>query len=191
MKRSEGAIFWVAAILCAVLVCSLIPTEAEAAIYSDTVRLHIRARSDSEEDQRIKLEIRDKLLEKFGQYPTPCNKNEAEAYLCESLCEIESDVNGWLYELGCDYGCEVSISREWFDTRDYGDFSFPAGEYTSLNIELGGGGGENFWCVMYPPMCRDAATGVALYTESESRLIYGGKYAVKFKLLELCASVAK
>ena len=191
MKRKNSGALWAIVILFATLLCAVIPTEAEAAIYSDTLRLHIRARSDSEEDQQIKLAIRDRLLERFGQYPTPCNKNEAVLLLSEDIDKIEETVNGWLFELGCDYTATVELAVEWFETRDYGDFSLPAGEYTTLNVELGGGGGENFWCVMYPPMCRDAATGMELYSGEEASLIYGGKYKVKFKLLELCTSLAK
>ena len=71
----DGAFLSVTVFLLAMtLVIALIPTEAEAAIYTDTVRLHIRARSDSEEDQRVKLEIRDKVLDNFSVNPTPCTR---------------------------------------------------------------------------------------------------------------------
>ncbi len=195
MKRKSkdlGIVSVTLFLLAMTLVIALIPTEAEAAIYEDTVRLHIRARSDSEKDQQIKLEIRDRVLENFAVSPTPCSKNEAEAALSASIDEIKSAVNGWLFELGCDYGCEVRLCEEWFDTRDYGEFSLPQGVYTSLIIELGGGEGENWWCVMFPPMCREVALGGnTTYTKEESSLVYGGKYAVKFKLLELAAALAK
>ena len=192
MKRKPSAIVSVAAfILALTLVIALIPTEAEAAIYSDTVRLHIRARSDSEEDQAVKLYIRDKLLSEFTTEKLPKNKEEAEEALRLRIAEITEAVDGWLSEMGCDYGCKVTVKEEWFDTRDYGEFSFPSGVYTTLLIELDGGAGENWWCVMYPPMCREVAVGNICYTTEESRLIYGGRYAVKFKLLEVCASLAK
>lgn len=192
MARDRKFLSAVLIILCVTVVAALIPTDAEAAIYEDTVRLHIRARSDSEEDQGIKLAIRDKILEKYAKTPTPCSKNEAQTMLCERLTDIEDDVNMWLAEYGCEYGCEVRLEEEWFETRDYGEYSLPAGVYTSLIIELGGGEGANWWCVMYPPMCHEVAIGKgAAYTEEETRLIYGGRYAVKFKLLELAASLAK
>ena len=191
--KKDGRIFsLLALLLTTVLVIAAIPTEAEAAIYEDTVRLHIRARSDSDSDQKIKLEIRDRILSKYAETPTPCNKTEAEEQLFERLDEIKRDVDGWLAEMDCEYGCEVRLEEEWFDTRDYGEYSLPAGRYTSLIIELGGGEGQNWWCVMYPPMCRDVATGGSVaYTSEETLLIYGGKYAMKFKLLELAASLAK
>ena len=192
MAKDRKFISAVLIILCVTIVAAVIPTDAEAAIYGDTVRLHIRARSDSEEDQAVKLAIRDKILEKYSKTPTPCNKNEAEMMLSARLSEIEEDVNRWLGEYGCEYGCEVRLEDEWFETRDYGEYSLPAGIYTSLIIELGGGEGQNWWCVMYPPMCHEVAIGKsAAYTGEETRLIYGGRYAVKFKLLELAASLAK
>ena len=192
MKKDGKFLSAVLIILCVTLVAAVIPTDAEAAIYEDTVRLHIRARSDSETDQAVKLTIRDKILEKYAYTPTPCSKNEAEAMIYARLSEIEDDVNLWLEELGCEYGCEVRLTEEWFETRDYGEYSLPAGVYTSLIIELGGGEGQNWWCVMYPPMCHEVAIGKSVaYTDEETRLIYGGRYAVKFKLLELAASLAK
>ena len=73
-----------------------------------------------------------------------------------------------------------------------GSLACPRGKYTSLVIELGGGEGENWWCVMFPPMCREVATGAAVsYTKEESALVYGGKYAAKFKLLELVAELSR
>ena len=192
MKKDGKFLSAVLIILCVTLVAAVIPTDAEAAIYEDTVRLHIRARSDSETDQAVKLTIRDKILEKYAYTPTPCSKNEAEAMIYARLSEIEDDVNLWLEELGCEYGCEVRLTEEWFDTRDYGEYTLPAGMYTSLIIDLGGGEGQNWWCVMYPPMCHEVAIGKSVaYTGEETRLIYGGRYAVKFKLLELAASLAK
>ncbi len=193
MKRKEGGGFvtLVAFILALTVVVAIIPTEAEAAIYSDTVRLHIRARSDSEEDQRIKLYIRDRLLSEFSAEKMPQNKKEAEEMVSAEVEKKRGSVDAWLSEAGCDYGCNVTVTEEWFDTRDYGDFSLPCGVYTTLLIELGGGGGENWWCVMYPPLCREIAIGEISYTKEESALIYGGRYAVKFKLLELATSLAK
>ncbi len=191
-NKEKGFLSVTLFLLALTLVIALIPTEAEAAIYEDTVRLHIRARSDSEEDQQIKLAIRDKVLDNFAVSPTPCSKNEAEMLLSTKLGEIQAAVDGWLLELGCDYGCEVSLSVEWFDTRDYGEFSLPAGYYTSLLIELGGGEGANWWCVMFPPMCREVALGNTVsYTKEERTLVYGGKYAVKFKLLEMVSELGR
>ena len=174
------------------LIIAMIPTDAEAAIYDDTVRLHIRARSDSDGDQAVKLEIRDRLLEKYGDTLACGSTEEAVELLRLKTEEIRAAVDGWLYELGCDYTAEVYLGTEWFDRRDYGEFCLPAGEYASLIIELGGGEGANWWCVMYPPMCLDVALSERVsYTEEEKWLISGGKYRARFKLLELAAELMR
>ena len=170
-------------LLLAALFIAVLPTEADAAIYEDTIRIHILASSDGEEDQRIKLEVRDRLLLEYGTvFADTENIREAEIRLQAALPEIEKSVNEWVSPYG--YGASASLSVEWFDTRIYEGFSLPAGYYTSLIISLGEGEGKNWWCVMYPPMCLDVATEKVGYTEAERGLI-GGKYRVKFKLLEL------
>lgn len=185
----------VAMILAFTLIIAVIPTETEARIYDDTVRLHILARSDSDDDQRVKLEIRDRILEKYSHTLSKYTSAEdARGDLEEKCEEIRVSVDEWLRELGCDYTAEVVINKEWYDTRVYEDFTLPKGEYVSLRIMLGGGEGENWWCVMFPPMCLGASVdgGETSYSDSEVKLIKNsGSYKVKFKLLELASSAIK
>lgn len=179
-------------LLTAALLMGAMPTEADAEIYSDTLRLHILAASDTEEDQALKLLVRDAILAEYsaqlsGQDGLDAALAEAEALLCDIKATAERCIN----ENGYDYSVEVSLGEEWYDTREYEDFSLPRGVYSSLIVEIGEGKGRNWWCVMYPPMCLDMALDapsddwVSDYTESELSLISGGKYRVKFKLLEL------
>ncbi len=181
----------------ATLLLAILPTDAEAEIYEDTLRLHILANSDSEEDQELKLKIRDKLLLKYGENLRQ-NKNigDAVSKIGELLPSIEADVNLWLRELNSKYGASVTLTEEWYDTREYEDFSLPAGQYKSLRVIIGEGDGKNWWCVMYPPLCREIATerapaddGYINYTKEEITLIRGGKYNVKFKILESISSI--
>ncbi|MBQ7363599.1 MAG: stage II sporulation protein R [Clostridia bacterium] len=194
----KAFIYCITSLLLVTLVIAAVPTESEAAIYEDTVRLHILASSDKDEDQEIKLAIRDRVLEKYGTaLKGYSDADEAENKIGELLKYIESDVDVWLCELGADYTSTVTLGREWYDTREYEDFTLPKGIYTSLIIELGEGAGKNWWCVMFPPMCLDIATESAPaddatvdYTNEETRLISGGGYSIKFKLLELVSEVA-
>ena len=189
----KNLIYTCVALLFATLLLSVMPTEAEAMIYEDTLRLHILAPSDSAEDQAVKLKIRDLVLEKYGERLSRCeNISAAEGCVGELLTEIEESVCGWLSELGYGYGAEVTLGEEWYDTREYEGFTLPKGTYTSLRIILGKGEGKNWWCVMYPPLCLEASTEPAPaddallgYTKEETRLINSGKYNVKFKLLEI------
>lgn len=184
-------------ILVSTLLLAALPTDAEAEIYGDTLRLHILANSDSDEDQELKLKIRDKLLLKYGEELKLNDDIDTAITSAESLLpDIESYVNGWLCELGSPYTAKVTLTKEWYDTREYEDFSLPMGYYKSLRVIIGNGDGKNWWCVMYPPLCREIATeraptddGVINYSSEEIKLIKGGKYNVKFKILETMSSI--
>ena len=186
----KGFIYSIAVLLAVTAVIAAIPTESEAAIYEDTVRLHILANSDDDEDQETKLKIRDRVLEKYstelGGY---LSADDAAEGIDELLFSIEKDVETWLAELGCKYGAKASLSYEWYDTREYGEFTMPKGVYRSLVIELGRAEGRNWWCVMYPPMCLDIATQDLGYTSEEEALISASGYAVKFKILEIASII--
>ena len=186
-------------LICTLLIAAL-PTDAEAEIYEDTIRLHILANSDTKEDQALKLEIRDRLLIEYGQILSKSGSfNLASKTVERLLPEIRSRAEEWIRELGYSYSVKASLSTEWYDTRDYGDFSLPKGYYTSLRIIIGEGEGQNWWCVMYPPLCIDIATesaptddGLIDYSKEEIKLISSGKYNIKFKILEeLSALFAK
>ncbi len=181
-------------ILLCTLFIAIIPTEAEAAIYKDTVRLHILAPSDSAEDQELKIYIRDKVLEKYsGLLSEASSTEDAKARLYASLESIKSDCKAWILDTGCDYSVEVSLTEEWYNTREYDDFTLPAGNYYSLKIVLGEGEGQNWWCVMYPPLCLDCALSDSStdFSEEEYKLISESGYNVKFKLLEVTSAILK
>jgi len=177
----------------ALMLAMVMPTEAEAMIYEDTLRLHILAPSDSKEDQALKLEIRDRVLCEYGERLSECEDiASAEETAKRLLSDIERDVSAWIKEEGYSYGATVTLTEEWYDTREYDGFTLPKGIYTSLRIIIGEGEGKNWWCIMYPPLCLDVATEKAPaddalldYTGEETRLIKSGKYNIKFKLLEI------
>ena len=178
-------------VLLAALLIAAIPTEADAEIYTDTLRLHILAASDSDADQALKLSVRDAILKKYSaELSGISDLEEAHAVLESHLDDIIATAQSVVDEAGYRYTVTASLGEEWYDTRDYAEFSLPRGVYTSLIIKIGEGEGRNWWCVMYPPMCLDFATDAPSddwtsgYTGEEMTLI-SGKYKVKFKLLEL------
>ena len=177
---------------------AVLPTEREGDIYTDTIRLHILARSDSEYDQGVKLKIRDKLLEKYGNELSSYDSvYDAENAIDSLLPSITKDVDFWLSELGCDARCKVYLTEEWYDTREYENFVLPRGTYTSLKIVIDEGAGKNWWCVMFPPLCLDIAVentpaddATIGYTEEEIALTdKAKKYNVKFKMLEIISDI--
>lgn len=172
----------------------LIGFAADGSVYQDVVRLHILANSDSEDDQTLKMEIRDLVLathsEALSAYTT---KEEALAAARGMLSAIEADVNAYLADRA-DYTAAVTIEEKYFPTKVYGDYTLPRGNYTALCIRLGKAEGQNFFCVLYPPLCLGAASdgGEELFvshglTEGEYELLRGEKpaYKLKFRLLEL------
>ncbi len=132
-------------------------------VQSEVLRLHIPANSDSEEDQAIKLELRDMLLEKYGTRLSDSNSlDDAEKRIEELLPEIERTSTDLLKENGFDYSAKAELKTMYFTTRTYGDVTLPAGNYTALRVTLGTGEGHNWWCVMFPPLCLPACS----YNES-------------------------
>ena len=196
MKKAKDFLLTVILLLCAVLMASAMPTERDAAIYEDTLRLHILANSDSDEDQKTKYEIRDKLLNKYGKQLSCATDAKSAKEMTEGLrSDIEKDVSLWLKDVGKNYDCKVDVGVEWYDTREYESFTLPSGYYTSLRVMLGEAEGRNWWCVMYPPLCLDIASedakaddAVLGYTKEEYTLITESGYNVKFKILELLSS---
>ena len=189
----KNLLFSTIILLFTTLVTAAVPTEAEAKIYSDTIRLHILANSDSEDDQSLKIEIRDLLLEKYGNHLTGYGSvKEAIDESKRLIAGMESDVTEWITERGYNYPVKITLTEEWYDTREYEALTLPAGIYNSLRVIIGSGEGKNWWCVMYPPLCLELACenapfddGLIKYSNEEIRLISGKEYNVKFKILEL------
>lgn len=183
---------WTMTVLVVTMLISALPTDAEGKIYEDTIRLHILANSDSGEDQALKIRLRDRLLVKYSSLLRYGGTiDEAKEKINELLPLIEKDLAEWIREYGYDYPVTAVISEEWYETREYESFTLPAGYYTSLRVIIGEGEGQNWWCVMYPPMCLDMACesapaddGIVNYTKEEISLIQTGKYSIKFKILE-------
>lgn len=179
-------------VLMAVLFIAVMPTEAEGAVYDDTVRLHILAESDNAEDQALKIALRDAVLLEFGERLRGAEcADDARAVLDDMVKEIEDFCAEEIAHLGYEKSVSVTLVREWYETREYADFTLPAGVYSSLRIVIGEGEGQNWWCVMYPPMCLDVALeseAADRYTDCERVLISGNGYRAKFKILELISS---
>ena len=123
-------------------------------VSDSVVRIHIRANSNSEIDQQIKLEVRDKVVEYITPIIEPCeSSDEVKIVLSDSLNSIKNIADEILICNGFDYVASASINNEFFPSRDYDGVTFPADYYDALIIRLGTGSGDNWWCVAYPPLC--------------------------------------
>ncbi len=127
-------------------------------LYESTFRLHILANSDSIEDQRIKYALRDYILSDLGTIFEACETSEETKALAErNLPYIEECANEYLHSIGCSYKARCTVGKTHFPTRVYKDVTLPAGDYNALRIVLGSGSGKNWWCVLYPSVCLEAA----------------------------------
>lgn len=118
------------------------------------LRVHIRANSNLECDQNIKYKVRDLVVEYVSPYVKDCeSKAEVVAMLEEKNQEMTLLINEFLEENNFDYGCNIAINEEFFPTRTYEDLTLEENYYDALIINLGSGKGDNWWCVVYPPLC--------------------------------------
>ena len=129
-------------------------------ITQDYLRIHIRADSNEAEAQSVKYAVRDEIVDYLTPVVAVCEtKEEAFAEIRTRLQALSDLATRILQEKGFAYGASAQLTRESFPTRIYGEYTLPAGEYTSLIIRLGSGKGDNWWCVVYPPLCFSSPTG--------------------------------
>ena len=195
MKPEKRIFTYVLTLLLATLILAVVPVSGEEALYDNVLRLHVLANSDSSEDQALKLEVRDRILEETATLFKDCkSKDEAREAVESNLDKIREIAEQTVREAGYEYGVSVSLGEEEYPTKNYEECCFPAGEYLSLRVMIGEAEGENWWCVLFPPLCIDAAgesrevfAEVGLTDEQYSFITEtdNPKYKVRFKLLEV------
>lgn len=195
-KQQYRLKIWEIALLLGVALCLLsgagaIQTQQE--LSDKVVRLHVLANSDSQEDQALKLQVRDAVLKRAETLLTQSSsRSEAEGILRGQLLEFERLAENVIREQGYDYPVTAQLQGTEFPTREYEGFTLPAGEYLALRILIGAAEGQNWWCVVFPPLCTAVSAEVpasalaAGFTEEEVRLITeeDGGYVLKLKTLE-------
>ena len=131
-------------------------------IANSVFRLHVIANNDSKEDQALKYLVRDKVLEYMNNISKNCSSKEEVIKLAyEYKDEFYNIAKNVIKENGYNYDVKISIGNFEFPTKYYGDISLPAGYYDALKIEIGEAKGQNWWCVMFPPLCFvDVTAGV-------------------------------
>ena len=195
-KRLLSAIIVIFSLL---LILGILPVHGEEKIYDTVVRLHVLANSDSEEDQAIKLKVRDAILTVTAPLLENCKTQaEAEAVLTEHTEEIRAAAIAVLRQNGRSEEVFIELGQEEYPTRSYDSICFPSGEYLSLRVCIGEAEGQNWWCCLFPPLCLGSSTvsskqaedsfiSVGL-TPSQYKIITESDkpvYKLRFKLLEL------
>lgn len=198
MKRMELSLL-IALIFSAVLSMSALNLECEE-IRGSVLRLHVLANSDSEDDQNLKLKVRDRLLEVSTDiYAYAQSKDEAIQSTQENLSLLQAEAEKVIQENGYNYPVSVALEETYFNTRSYGDITLPAGNYQALRVIIGEGEGHNWWCVMFPPLCISAVSPEIseaenavnearlddVLNEQQLDLVEGSQYEARFKCVEL------
>ena len=148
---------------------------------ADTLRLHIRADTDSVRDQSAKLAVRDAVLVLTDEACPADSRADARAWAAENLVRFELTARQTLAALGIRAPVKACLVNMYFPTRRYDGGALPAGRYDALRIDLGAGKGRNWWCVLYPGLCRSACGSYAQPAEND---LVCGEYILRLRLVE-------
>ena len=186
------------------VIVGLLPVHGEAQIYDNVLRLHVLANSDSEQDQALKLCVRDKIISLMNELCADCSTLEmASARVEDNIDLLRQCAQDEVVARGYEYGVEVALCEEEYPTKTYASLCFPSGKYLSLQVRIGEAQGQNWWCVLFPPLCLEAASKqqtdedafisvgltkdqYSIITETDSPT-----YEARFKLLELIGKKIK
>ena len=203
MASSKKLLICALAILCIALVASLFPIHGEAAIYDTVVRLHVVANSDSDEDQSLKLKVRDAVIGVVTPAVEDCrSQSEAIEAIEAVIPDVEQAARTVVAENGYSYAVSVELGREYYPTKNYESCAFPEGEYVSLRVLIGESAGQNWWCCLFPPLCLSSASAEDKSSNEEAFISVGltsdqyklvpetetPKYKARFKILEAISS---
>ena len=211
-REAKSVNFIAAVCMCALIIAAVLvfaPLNGEQKIFSDMIRLHVLANSDSQADQELKFKVRDYILGDIAEImENITDSREAARKIQQRLEDIESSVREFLRSQGRDYEVSAVFSRQMYPRRiytdSYADYIFPAGEYNSLSIRIGEAVGENWWCVLFPPLCFSSAMrieetlAVAGYSDEQINLlrrdstqkgVSGRRFKVRLRILEIFGEI--
>lgn len=188
-----------AALLCAYMIVSVLPVSGEDKIYTDMIRLHVLANSDADDDQKLKLEVRDEILTVVSDVLEGADGyDDAKARIEDGEERILTAAQRVVDNSGKNYSVGLELGQESYPERVYEGVTLPEGTYMSLRVLLGEGKGHNWWCVLYPPLCTTAAQKQedvfisAGFTGDQYKAVKGEgktKYKVKFKIAEIIGDI--
>lgn len=187
MRKQQKLQIWELALIAALfagLFTALWAQKTQADVANQLVRLHVLAKDDTQQEQAVKLAVRDCVLDYLQPVLADVTTQpQARQVLNEHLQDIRTAAQ----QAAGDRQVAVTLTEEYYPTRHYESFSLPAGEYTSLRVILADGQGQNWWCVVYPPLCTSVAVDAMERLSDETQALITGQegYVYRFKLLEL------
>lgn len=192
--RIEASIL-VALVICCALNITAFSKQCDS-IRDKMLRMHVIANSDSDADQQLKLKVRDAVLTTGKEiFDGSVTADEAEEKILPHIETLKQTALQVVKDEGYDYDVRITVQKEYFATRTYeNSVTLPAGYYTAVKVIIGEGAGQNWWCVMFPPMCLPAADAECeisdVLTDDETEIVTGTqKYQFKFKIVEIIESL--
>ena len=192
MKKIIRCALLLAVVGCVIYTAGLVSDRKQ--LEEELVRLHVVAQSDSQQDQQIKLEVRDAVLSTLeAGMAQLTNIDQAKEYIRSQIPAIEQAANETLRRLGVQQKAVVTFIKEKFPVRDYETFSLPSGVYESLRVTIGSGEGKNWWCVVFPQLCipaaatgfEEVAVGAGFPQTLGKSLVEEEGYELRFGVLDL------
>lgn len=191
-----------ASILIAIIICCAMNITAFSEqcdnIREKMLRMHVIANSDSEADQDLKLKVRDAVLKEGKEiFDGSVTADEAEERILPHIEQLRQTALEVIKDEGYNYDVQITVQKEYFATRTYeNSVTLPAGYYTAVKVIIGEGAGQNWWCVMFPPMCLPAADAECeisdVLTDEETDIVKNvDKYEFKFKIVEFFENLLK
>ena len=179
--------------LSAMLFISTLPTKKAVAFDGEIWRFHVIANSNSDFDQKLKLKVRDRILQVSESFIKEAeNAENAELLAIENLTLLREVALDIVQEEGYFYDIKVSAQVCYFPEKTYGSITLPPGNYNAVRVVIGEGKGENWWCVMYPPLCFVNETADfpkesmnRLSTETKKQICKAPEIQIKWKIKEL------
>lgn len=187
----------IALILCCLMNITAFSNQCDG-IREKMLRMHVIANSDSVEDQNLKLKVRDAVLLKGREiFDGSITSDEAEEKIKPHINELKDAALSVIKNEGYDYEVDITVQNDYFKTRTYDDsVTLPAGYYTAVKVVIGEGDGQNWWCVMFPPMCLPAASAECtiddVLNSQETKIVNNGeRYRFRFKIIEIYEELIK
>ncbi len=198
MKLKPIELALIFALVITVLFSTSLSAEADG-LSSKLIRLHVVADSDSDEEQSLKLKVRDAVLSYLeSELAEAESRDDAEALINGRIDVLQKIAEGVIASEGKTHGVTVSLTEEFFQETDYDTFSLPSGRYLSLRIVIGSGKGHNWWCVVFPKVCyagilNDESSAEIGLTEGELSLITrdSRETVIRFRAIDLLARLKK
>ncbi len=181
-------------VFAAVVLCAF-SIRAQNSVSDKLIRLHVKANSDEPFDQELKLKVRDAVLTKIEDEISDKDLTSVREELYVMLPELEATAQAVVRENEAAYPVKATFATQYFPTRVYENFALPSGNYETLYIEIGEAAGQNWWCVVFPPLCVAASEGETIedaaeaagFTKGDVSFITGKEsgYKIKFKVAEI------